>query len=142
MSVAPHLDSVLLLVEDESVLRLDFAETLEAAGFIVVAVADGSQAISVLDNDVPDLKAIVTDVRLGSGPSGWDVGRHAREVNSSIPVIYMSGDSAHEWSAQGVPESLMLQKPFVSAQLITAVTSSINQVTSTVGSGATSDRKS
>jgi hypothetical protein len=39
----------------------------------------------------------------------------------------MSGDSAHEWSANGVPESVMLQKPFVMAPLITAITTLLNQ---------------
>lgn len=52
--------------------------------------------------------------------------RRGRELVSGIPVIYMSGDSAHEWSANGVPESVMLQKPFVIAQLITAVTHLLN----------------
>ena len=55
------------------------------------------------------------------------MGHRAREVVSGIPVIYMSGDSAHEWSANGVPESVMLQKPFVMAQLITAITTLLNQ---------------
>jgi hypothetical protein len=42
----------------------------------------------------------------------------------------MSGDSAREWSANGVPESIMLQKPFVLAQLITAITTLLNQASS------------
>jgi hypothetical protein len=39
----------------------------------------------------------------------------------------MSGDSAHEWSGNGVPESIMLQKPFVMVQLITAITTPLSQ---------------
>jgi hypothetical protein len=46
---------------------------------------------------------------------------------SGLPVVYMSGDSAHEWSANGVPESVILQKPFVLVQLITAITTLLNQ---------------
>ncbi len=38
----------------------------------------------------------------------------------------MSGDSAYDWSANGVPESIMLRKPFVFAQLITALTTLLN----------------
>ena len=73
---------------------------------------------------------MITDIRLGKGPSGWEVGHRAREIVSGIPVIYISGDSAHEWSANGVPESIMLQKPFVIGQLITAVTTLLNQASS------------
>jgi DNA-binding response OmpR family regulator len=58
---------------------------------------------------------------------GWGVVRRAREIVSGIPVIYMSGDSVHEWSAHSVPESIMLQKPLVIAQLVTAITTLLNQ---------------
>ena len=33
----------------------------------------------------------------------------------------MTGDSAADWSAEGVPNSVMLQKPFAEAQLLTAM---------------------
>jgi DNA-binding response OmpR family regulator len=68
------------------------------------------------------------------GPSGWEIGRRARELTPTLPVIYMSGDSAHEWSAHGVPQSIMLQKPFALAQLVTAVTTLLNQASSGVSS--------
>lgn len=67
------------------------------------------------------------DVRLPD-VDGWEVAHVARELNPSIPVTYLSGDSAVEWSANGVPNSLMLQKPFAMAQLITGVTTLMNEV--------------
>ncbi|KQT50291.1 hypothetical protein ASG43_21690 [Aureimonas sp. Leaf454] len=121
---------IMLLVEDESALLLVLEEELSDAGFSVVVASDGAKAIAELDADGGRFRAIITDVRLGKGPSGWDVGHRAREVVSGIPVIYMSGDSVHEWSANGVPESVILQKPFVIAQLITALTTLLNQATS------------
>lgn len=42
----------------------------------------------------------------------------------------MSGDSAHEWTAQGVPNSVMVSKPFVVAQIITAISTLLNQADS------------
>ena len=83
-------------------------------------------ALQELASDKTTFSAIITDVRLGKGPSGWEVGKRAREVTSGVPVVYMSGDSLHEWSANGVPESMMLQKPFVIAQLISALTTLLN----------------
>jgi CheY-like chemotaxis protein len=58
--------------------------------------------------------------------NGWDVARRARELQALLPVIYMTGDSAEHWRAQGVPGSVLLQKPFVSAQLITALSTLLN----------------
>ena len=76
------------------------------------------------------IRALITDIRMGEGPDGWEIARRARELNPRLPVIYMSGDSAADWSAQGVPGSIMLQKPFASAQIVTAVASLINQAES------------
>lgn len=57
---------------------------------------------------------------------GWEVARHARELTPNFPVVYMSGDSAHEHTVQGVPESVMIQKPFAPAQLVTAMSMLLN----------------
>jgi hypothetical protein len=43
-----------------------------------------------------------------------------------MPVVYMSGDSSPEWSSKGVPNSLMVAKPFAPAQIITAVSTLLN----------------
>jgi hypothetical protein len=39
----------------------------------------------------------------------------------------MSGDSAAGWASNGVPDSVMLPKPFAPAQLVTAVSALITQ---------------
>ena len=117
---------ILLLVEDDFALQSVLEIGLSEEGFEVVAVGSGTEALKELVSGKSTLSAIITDIRLGKGPSGWDVGKRAREVTSGIPIIYMSGDSVHEWSANGVPESIMLQKPFVLAQLISALSTLLN----------------
>jgi DNA-binding response OmpR family regulator len=118
---------ILLLVEDNKSFQTVLEDALESQGFEVVLAGNGTKAIAELDTDGARFKGLITDIQLGDGPNGWEVGHRAREVVSGIPVIYMSGDSAHEWSANGVPESVMLQKPFVMAPLITAITTLLNQ---------------
>ena len=117
----------LLLVEDDTNLQALLEVALAGEGFDVVLASTGAEAIAELDADGARFKGLITDIRLGIGPSGWNVGRRAREIVSGLPVVYMSGDSAHEWSANGVPESVILQKPFVMVQLITAITTLLNQ---------------
>jgi hypothetical protein len=41
-------------------------------------------------------------------------------------VIYITADSAHEWGAQGVPNSILIAKPFVKAQITQAVAALLN----------------
>ena len=62
---------------------------------------------------------------------GWDVARHAREGKPDMPVVYMTGDSADEWASKGVPNSILLTKPFAPAQLVTAVAQLLNTGTPT-----------
>ncbi|MFC7478481.1 response regulator [Dankookia sp. GCM10030260] len=121
---------ILLLVEDDNNLKNLLEMALQDEGFEVVLANSGKKAIAKLDADGAQFMGLITDIRLGTGPDGWAVGHRAREVFSGIPVVYMSGDSAHEWSANGVPESVMLQKPFVMGQLVTAITTLLNQASS------------
>jgi len=116
-----------LVVEDEQLILLDVESGLEEAGFEVVTACDAAQALAAFDADPGKFKGVVTDVRLGPGKSGWEVARHLRRANPTIPVIYMSGDSAIHWGAEGVPESVMITKPFFLPQIITALSTLLNQ---------------
>jgi two-component system, OmpR family, response regulator len=118
---------LVLLVEDDPLVRLPIEAGLEEAGFTPFIATSGSQAIAELDKGADRFKAVVTDIRLGGAPDGWEVARHARHAVSTIPVIYCSGDRASEWSEHGVPNSIMLEKPFAMAQLITALSTLLNQ---------------
>jgi DNA-binding response OmpR family regulator len=72
-------------------------------------------------------RALVTDVNLGRDKlDGWEVARHARDIDPVFPVVYMSGDSAEDWASKGVPNSIMLARPFAPAQLVTAVAQLMN----------------
>jgi DNA-binding response OmpR family regulator len=114
-------DRAVLYVEDEPLIRELGATELRDAGFEVVAAESGTAAFDALDNDAAPFCAIVTDVNLGDGPDGWEVARHARELNDALPVIYVSGANGHEWQRKGVPNSVMIAKPFKMAQIVKAI---------------------
>lgn len=113
--------AILLLVDDDPLMREMLRAELGDAGFETIVASDGNQALAELDADAARFQAVITDVNLGPGPDGWAVGRRAREHLADMPVVYISGDSSHEWSARGVPDSVIIAKPFAPAQLITAV---------------------
>jgi hypothetical protein len=48
-----------------------------------------------------------------------------------LPVVYITGATADEWAIQGVPNSILLTKPFAPAQLVTAVSQLLNTGTPT-----------
>lgn len=116
-----------LLIEDEPLILMDVEAALAEAGFTVVTAASAADGIAAFDDNAAAVCAVVTDIRLGKGASGWEVGRHVREAIPTMPVVYMSGDSSGEWAAQGVPGSVMIAKPFVFPQLITAISTLLNK---------------
>jgi DNA-binding response OmpR family regulator len=118
---------VVLVVEDDDLIRGLAEETLGEGGFKVSIASTAEQAVELLDAQEAPYRALVTDVNLASANlTGWDVARRARELNPDIPVVYMTGDGAAEWTSQGVPNSILLTKPFAPAQLLTAVSQLLN----------------
>lgn len=122
-----NTEILILVVEDEALLQIVYSEALSEAGFSVTAVRDGRSAMDALEAEPDRFAGVVTDIRLGEGPDGWEVARRARELNSSVAVVYVTGDSAADWPANGVPHSKVLQKPFADAQLVTAVATLLNE---------------
>ena len=102
----------MLLVEDDALLSFPVEYCLLEAGHEVEAVFRGNDALNALHRDPRSFDALVTDVRLGSGPDGWEVARRARDLSPDIRVVYMTADSAASWDENGVLESIMLRKPY------------------------------
>lgn len=120
---------VILVVEDEALVQDLIDNALQEGGFGSQIVSSGEKAIELLEGkDGGSYRVLLTDVNLSGILADWDVARRARELNPDLPVIYMTGNSAEEWSSQGVPKSLLLQKPFAPAQVVTAVSQLLNQL--------------
>ena len=119
---------LILVVEDEPVVRELLSASLEDDGYSVLSAESGEEAVALLDEHT-DARGLVTDVRLGGKRklTGWDVARRARELNPDIAVVYMSGDSGVDWTAQGVPKSVMIAKPFAMSQITTAIAQLLNE---------------
>ena len=117
---------LILVVEDEYPLQGVVEATLIDGGFETDILSSGEEALTLFRGRVKNYRALVTDVSLKGTMSGWDVARQVREIDPQCPVIYMTGLAADEWSSRGVPNSVLLQKPFAPAQLVTAVSQLLN----------------
>ncbi len=106
-----------LIVEDDPELRTLYRTALALAGYVVVAVDDGVEALRRIDADPPDI--VVLDMglpRLG----GRDVHREvlSHPETSRIPIIAVTGDArglnTHDFAC-------VIQKPVDLDALVRAV---------------------
>ena len=118
--------TIILVVEDDALLQSLVEETLSDGGFEIAIVASGEEAVTLLRGHKGSYRAVVTDINLRGTMDGWEVAQHAREIKPDFPVVYMSGAAAADWTSKGVPNSIMLVKPFAPAQLLTAVSNLLN----------------
>jgi DNA-binding response OmpR family regulator len=121
---------VILVVEDDHLVQSLVEESLTDGGFEIVIASSGENAVQLLDASEGKYRALVTDINLVPDKlDGWDVARHAREIDPHFPVVYMTGKDVDDWASKGVPNSIMLAKPFAPAQLVTAVSHLLNSGT-------------
>ncbi len=118
----------LLIVEESAVVQMDLADVLRGAGFDLLATRNGAEALAELEADATRFRALVTSVGLRHEPDGWEIARRARELSPSMPVVYISGTNPDEWSSHGVPDSILVEKPFAPVQIVTAVSMLLNKV--------------
>jgi DNA-binding response OmpR family regulator len=122
---------VIMVVEDDQLIQNLVEEALSEGGFEPSIAASGEEAVTLLRGTRNHYRALVTDVNLLGGIDGWEVAKQARELDPAFPVVYMTGAAADQWASHGVPNSILLTKPFAPAQLVTAISNLLNSRTPT-----------
>jgi DNA-binding NtrC family response regulator len=74
-------------------------EALEEGGYHVVMAMNGTRGWALLEENGQDFSALVTGIRAGEGPNGWEIARHARHLKPEMAVTYVTGDAASDWAA-------------------------------------------
>ena len=120
---------VILVIEDDQSIQGIIEEALTDGGFEPAIAASGEEAVTLLKGGQTDYRALVTHINLRGRIDGWEVAKHAREIDPAFPIIYMTGAAADQWASHGVPNSILLTKPFAAAQLVTAVSQLLNSGT-------------
>jgi CheY-like chemotaxis protein len=106
---------VVLIVEDEFLLRIDAVDMVKAAGFEVVEAANADEAIEILESR-QDITVIFTDIQM---PGSMDGLKLARAVRGRWPPIKIVATSGHlHVSETDLPEGgRFLPKPYSPVQV-------------------------
>jgi CheY-like chemotaxis protein len=110
---------VILIVEDEFLLRMDSAEMLESAGFEVIQAANADEAIAILTAR-SDVHVVFTDIQM---PGSMDGLKLARFVRDRWPPIQIVATSGHVLVGdEDLPAgSVFLPKPYIGAEVVAAL---------------------
>jgi DNA-binding NtrC family response regulator len=102
---------VLLVVEDDFLVRLTMADALTDGGFEVIEAGDAREALSQIC-ERNDISAMLTDINLPGGEDGFALARAVRVIRPNLPVVYASGRYTAAESGKSVDGSRFLAKPF------------------------------
>jgi CheY-like chemotaxis protein len=106
---------VVLVVEDEFLLRMDAADAIGAAGFEVIEAANADEAIEVLEAR-SDITVVFTDIQMPGSMDGLKLARAVRGRWPPIKIIATSGRL--NVGEMDLPEGgRFLPKPYSPAQV-------------------------
>ena len=117
---------LILVIEDDPPIQVVLEDALVDAGFESAIAPSGEEAVTLLKGHKGRYRALVTDIDLRGTIDGWEVAKQAREIDPEFPVVYITGAAASQWASHGVPNSILLTKPFAPVQLVTAVSQLLN----------------
>ena len=115
------VQSTVLLVEDEPLIRLFISELLEDAGFKVIEAANAKEALVLLESGLP-VDVLLTDVDMPLGCNGFELAHRVHESWPETEILIMSG---RQWPAQGdlPPGAAFLAKPCPNEAIVSHVLS-------------------
>jgi CheY-like chemotaxis protein len=105
--------STILVVEDDSIVRMLIVDVLEELEYLVLEAADGAEALAFLQNDGETINLLMTDKGLPD-MDGTVLAKKAAELRPALPILFASGYAENI----NVPPGMhLIGKPFSIDQL-------------------------
>jgi CheY-like chemotaxis protein len=111
-------DGLILLIDDEELLRKTGQAVLRQKGYSVIAAADGPEGIRILRSIPEKVALVILDLTMPV-MSGEETLKGLLNVRRDLPVILTSGYDESEVTVKG--SAGFLKKPFTATELATAV---------------------
>jgi len=119
MTLAQPTSSVILVVEDDYLLRCDTVQRLEEQGFAALAASNADEAIAILEQR-RDVTVIFTDIDMPGSMDGLKLAHAVRGRWPPIKIIATSGDA--DLRANDLPDGgRFVAKPYSFQQLTSVI---------------------
>ena len=104
---------VILLVEDQELVRHFVGELLRSWGYTVLEASNGNEALSISERQKRPIGLMVTDVEMPE-MSGRELASHLSPLRPEMKVLFMSGYTMETFGQDGMAQAgtEFLQKPF------------------------------
>jgi DNA-binding response OmpR family regulator len=106
---------IILVVDDNHEIRGFVKALLEHAGYAVATAADGEDGLDVYKRHRSRIALLLTDVKMPK-MNGLDLADRVLELDSQVPVLFMSGDAWNHSHGLGC-----VAKPFTAVELVSKV---------------------
>jgi len=116
----PRPDRVILVVEDEAMIRWPIAESLRDEGFTVVEAGDADEALHYIKTNIVDF--VFTDVRMPGSMNGLTFARIVRRDYPGVPLLVTSGHLVR-WDVE--PDIKLVVKPYKQAEILGIIVAAI-----------------
>ena len=115
--------TTILLVEDESAVRMLVRKLLEMLGCSVIEAESGRKALDLWPEIQDKVTLVVSDIVMPDGVSGWDLARELRKDRPEVGILLTSGycESPDDHNMGDDSQVAFLQKPYASSNLETTL---------------------
>lgn len=122
LDAAAGSGETVLVVDDESTVRLMIADVLRDMGYRVIEAADSAAGLAILRSK-RRIDLLVTDVGLPGGMNGRQLAEAGRELRHELNVMFITGyaENAVLNSGHLSPGMQLLTKPFTVDALVTGI---------------------
>lgn len=115
----PPASHVVLVVEDEPLLRMTAVDMIEEAGFETLEAADATEAVRILESRL-DIRIVFTDIDMPRGIDGMRLAALIRDRWPPIDIIVTSGHIAAT-DVQLPERAVFFSKPYEQAAVVRAM---------------------
>ena len=118
MPDSAKIPPIVLIVEDDFMLRMRAVDIVEDAGYTPVEAVDADERFAIIQLRSSDIALLFTDIQMPGSMDGLQLAHAVHERWPALKIILMSGQL--KLSSAEIPrDSRFFGKPVVSGQIIT-----------------------
>ena len=114
------MDRMIVVIEDEPLLRRQTVDTLEAGGLKVVGFDSGDRALAYIEANLDEVAAVFSDIKVMGNAGGARIAAAIVEAHPNIIVVVTCGD-ATDPSFEPGSRIRSIGKPWAALDVLNAI---------------------